>query len=437
MLTIYTKYDGNGNVLWAKSPNGNYQGESWSVSADQSGNCYVAGYFSGPSINFGTVSLNGGPLKELFLVKYDQNGNALWGTGDGNSGADDGACSVSTTRTGDVYITGTFNKSTMTLGSTNLTNSGISSIYIAKFDGSGSLIWAKTPVDPGGGGSSGLCVAADPYDNVYLSGPLESTMLIFGIDTLTCPSNTDQPMYIAKYDQFGNGMCASALTSGGESLSGLATDLSGNAYIGGGFEYVPFVLGPDTLQVTEEEIAFIAKYQCCPTFIPPQHLTTKDGQSLVLHGNGTGTFSWSPAIDLSCTNCQNPTASPKTGITYTYTVTGAAGCPSIIGTVTVNILEEAIVAPNVFSPNGDQVNDIWIPIINNLWEISSYHCVIFDRWGRNLYETANQSFGWDGRADTGLECTSGTYYYLIEASSVNSLKETNSWRLKGFIELTR
>jgi PKD repeat protein len=54
--------------------------------------------------------------------------------------------------------------------------------------------------------------------------------------------------------------------------------------------------------------------------------TVCNGQSLTLNGGGGSTYSWLPATDLSCTTCASPVSSPLNSITYTLTVTDAAGC---------------------------------------------------------------------------------------------------------------
>ena len=49
--------------------------------------------------------------------------------------------------------------------------------------------------------------------------------------------------------------------------------------------------------------------------------------------------------------------------------------------------------PNTFTPNGDGLNDIFIPVGKN---ISSVHLMIFDRWGGILFESNDPNVGWDG-----------------------------------------
>ncbi len=57
-------------------------------------------------------------------------------------------------------------------------------------------------------------------------------------------------------------------------------------------------------------------------------------------------------------------------------------------------------APNAFTPNGDGVNDVWMPKGLGI-DPATYHIMMFDRWGNLLWETRTWGQGWDGRANNG------------------------------------
>ncbi|MFN6039273.1 MAG: PKD domain-containing protein, partial [Bacteroidota bacterium] len=61
-----------------------------------------------------------------------------------------------------------------------------------------------------------------------------------------------------------------------------------------------------------------------------------NGQSVNLNATGGGTYSWSPASGLSCTNCSNPTATPTTSTVYTVNVTNGT-CPTATATVSITV----------------------------------------------------------------------------------------------------
>ncbi len=55
--------------------------------------------------------------------------------------------------------------------------------------------------------------------------------------------------------------------------------------------------------------------------------------------------------------------------------------------------------PDAFSPNGDGVNDIFLPVFQVDFTITNYEFLIYNRWGKVIYKTTDQLQGWDGIVD--------------------------------------
>lgn len=70
-----------------------------------------------------------------------------------------------------------------------------------------------------------------------------------------------------------------------------------------------------------------------------------------------------------------------------------------------------VVIPNSFTPNGDNTNDIYIPIVLGV-DPTSYRFEIYNRWGQLLYETETQGDGWDGK-HKGKHVPTGTYIWKL------------------------
>ncbi|MEA3495774.1 MAG: PKD domain-containing protein [Bacteroidota bacterium] len=75
---------------------------------------------------------------------------------------------------------------------------------------------------------------------------------------------------------------------------------------------------------------------------------------------------------------------------------------------------EKIIIPNIFTPNGDGVNDIFkIKGLN--FDCDIYKLKIFNRWGQKVFESKGENMDWDGTTK-GILVSEGTYYYVFESS---------------------
>jgi len=70
--------------------------------------------------------------------------------------------------------------------------------------------------------------------------------------------------------------------------------------------------------------------------------------------------------------------------------------------------------PNTFTPDGDQNNQVFLPIFYSGYDPSNFEMQIYNRWGEVLFETRNVLFGWDGSVgEEGLDAQEGVYTYRI------------------------
>jgi gliding motility-associated-like protein len=90
-----------------------------------------------------------------------------------------------------------------------------------------------------------------------------------------------------------------------------------------------------------------------------------------------------------------------------------------------------LIAPNVFTPDGDGTNDEFYLPSSALITLS---CQIFDRWGNQVYEFTSPTDTWDGsNMKNSKPCTDGVYFYVYEAESSNGTK----YKGQGNIQLIR
>ncbi len=237
------KYDANGNVLWATSAIGTGYDQANSVVADVSGNTYVTGFFYSPAFIFGSNTLtNTTGSGDIFIAKYDTAGNVLW-VKSVTGAFDDYGSSVGVDAAGNSYLAGYFDSYTLSFGSITLTKTGGENIFLAKYDAAGNVQWAKSAA--GAGFDQATSIAADASGNTYLAGHYSST-LTFDTTTLTNAGGIDN--FLAKYDASGNVLWAKGTGgTGGDITSSVAIDSSGNAYITGYFTSPTLTFGSTTL----------------------------------------------------------------------------------------------------------------------------------------------------------------------------------------------
>lgn len=229
------KYDGTGNVVWAKSNTGPPDVQSKGIAVDRFGNVYVAGRYNGAP-TFGSITLPAATDYDFLLVKYDSFGNALWARRAGGGRLDYGAA-VTTDPFGNVYVTGYFESGSITFGTTVLSNAGVppsAEVLTVKYDSNGNVLWAR-----GGRGTAddeGRDIALDSFGNVWITGLFQSPTVTFDSLTLTNYS-TSSDIFVVKYDAVGNVVDANVFGgNGGDAGRGIIGGLGGKVFFSGSFE---------------------------------------------------------------------------------------------------------------------------------------------------------------------------------------------------------
>ena len=71
--------------------------------------------------------------------------------------------------------------------------------------------------------------------------------------------------------------------------------------------------------------------------------------------------------------------------------------------------------PNSFTPNGDDLNDEFTAVGDFIEE---FHLLIYDRWGKLIFETLDQNSGWNGTF-LGRAASEGVYMYRVSGKGFN------------------
>lgn len=108
---------------------------------------------------------------------------------------------------------------------------------------------------------------------------------------------------------------------------------------------------------------------------------------------------------------------------------GAAGVESVSNTSSV-VVPANIYIPNAFTPNGDGMNDVWMP---SLTGVEQFNIHIFNRWGEVIASGEEVLSGWDGNVN-GVSSPNGVYVYKISGWNAD---RTKFYEYTGSINLIR
>lgn len=152
---------------------------------------------------------------------------------------------------------------------------------------------------------------------------------------------------------------------------------------------------------------------------------------ITLEASDGDSYSWSPNSGLSCYDCQFPEVNSNVDRTYTCTlISPTTACPEnelfILSFTEDPIPPEEFKIPNVFTPNGDGINDHFE--ITGLPPYSALQ--VFDRSGKEVFSSEEYSNEWDGRDMDNNVLPADTYWYVLTTPGL-------SGEYKGYIYLKR
>jgi gliding motility-associated-like protein len=168
-----------------------------------------------------------------------------------------------------------------------------------------------------------------------------------------------------------------------------------------------------------------------PTVQAPADVTVLIGQSVSLQAYGTGDgFRWSPDDGTNeCVYCSRAVVSPLENTKYFVTNINENGCKRTDSVNVVVVKNYYRGVPDAFSPNGDDENDVLKVLGNGITNIEFY---VYNRQGKIVFESREQSIGWDGTFK-GEPSEAGVYAYFVLITYESGYQEI----LKGDVTLVR
>jgi hypothetical protein len=224
------KYNSSGTAIWARSAGGAVEDESSGLVVADSNNIFITGHFAGTSTFGSTVLTSIGAGNDVFIAKLNSSGIFQWASRAGGI-ATDKAYDATADAAGNCYITGVF-ADTISFDSHTLISNGTDDLFIVKYNTSGSAQWAQHAGGASGDRSYSIC--SDDFGNVYITGSFGDTA---SFNTTILFSNGDKDVFVAAYNSSGNLLWAtSAGGAGFDRGYGIDCNNSGDVIVTGVFE---------------------------------------------------------------------------------------------------------------------------------------------------------------------------------------------------------
>lgn len=228
------KFDTDGNLDWSTYYGGEEGDYSLGISADTSGNAYIAGYTLSTTgiATAGAYQGTKDVIEDAFVAKFSPNGNLDWGTYQGGDNFD-GATSLSVSGSGIVYVGG------QTMSATGIATangfqdslSGTDDGFLSAFDTSGQLLWATYL---GGAGSDPLrSVWANDLGKVYVSGETSSDSGIATPNGINAVYAGSYDAFLVKFDSTGQRLQGSYFGGGSSEVNGIMSGSANFIYLSG------------------------------------------------------------------------------------------------------------------------------------------------------------------------------------------------------------
>jgi gliding motility-associated-like protein len=182
-----------------------------------------------------------------------------------------------------------------------------------------------------------------------------------------------------------------------------------------------------TSSTTYTDYVAVAPFPVAAFTYAPQEIDILDTEvNFTNESLNADTYTWNFGDFSSESNETDPAhIFPETGDKY-YTVSliaeSNAGCVDQT-TVVIYIKDELLFfVPNIFTPDGNTVNNTFFPVFTSGFDFYDYHMTVFNRWGEIVFETYNSQVGWDGHFGDGGLCDDGVYVWQIEFGETGSDK---------------
>lgn len=216
--------------LWNQTIRSEGFDEVYDLAADPSGNVYVTGMIEYLA-DFGNgVVLEARGVHDIFIAKYDSSGNLIWARRDGGRDGDK-AHSIALDGQGFLYVAGEF-EDTSYWGPFMKIADGGNNMFVAKYDTSGNVLWVESIGTTTGANTRAYGVGVDASSNVYVAGGTQGDTYYNGAFLFT--STGDYDGMLVSFDKFGNFRWAKRMGGNdSDKARAVVSDQGSNIYLTG------------------------------------------------------------------------------------------------------------------------------------------------------------------------------------------------------------
>jgi hypothetical protein len=284
------KYSSDGDLVWIRTAGGVLGDYAHAMTTDHTNYIYVAGEIEGTGavISFppSTQTLTCVADNDIFVAKYDMSGNLMWAKSAGGGGGEK-ALGVTYDNSGNVYICGNYKDNFNYEGTPMVASfSGERDIFVAKYNSSGVFQWVKTAGSIGR--DEALAIQCNSAGEVYVCG-MHSDGAVFGSTTLptaNTPSGHYMNAFLAKYASDGTLLWVKSDGSDYDDVAwALTLDNTGKIYVGGEFNAYATFGSTPALTTFGNADAYVACYDASGNAL----WSTQAGGPLIDRIRGIGT----------------------------------------------------------------------------------------------------------------------------------------------------
>lgn len=227
---VLAKYDASGNCLWVRSVLVTFDDAlAYDIAIDAEDRIYITGSYNGTAVFSDSISLASYVGDDIFVARYDVDGTCLWARRAGSSSNDE-ARGIAVSAAGDVFITGFVGGFTVRFDPLQIASNNQRQVFVASYDSTGTLNWAKISTGIGQTKSSrGISVAGD---RLFITGQFSYAIGEFDGLPISTTSNTGKA-YVLACDLDGHALWANSYASGDHEGMGITADTLGSVFMVG------------------------------------------------------------------------------------------------------------------------------------------------------------------------------------------------------------